>query len=839
MTFLRKFGQVVDDLMPFPGRGLLTLRIVVAVVFTTIMVMAFRMPVLGWLALYFCIATSRNGSASTYISCVAVVLLVIMAVFIGLLLLKFASDPDWLRLLWLTLILYIGFFVSRGMSDGDLMRDFTICLAIILTLPDVLPYPHLWERAALWILPITFAGTGSVVLATFLFPPERATPEGLPPEPLPQITMAKDWPKNPVYTFYAIKATLASMATYFVYSIVDLPLIHTALVTCLIVALPTTAAIVHKSWLRITGATTGAILAFWATVSIIPADEAFGALLLFLAFGSAIAAWVAVGSERIAYAGWQIGLAQFMMLTHGFGPSTDLTVLRDRLLGILLGNLMMALVFAVLWPDETKRLVKKTARPATVAVGLMAALFFLPGCQIGSGVAPPIPDRSWEPPDAADYRMPAAFREARVAAYDPGEVYRLPALIDLAQRNRPETRLAWERARAAAARVGVAASTFSPEVSLALLGAYERQDFPLPTDLFPKGRFSVDAAQFRPQVSVEWLLLDFGESAAAVEATRQMALAETFAFNAEHQAVVFEVTEAYYAVLETRAQERVAEAALEDALLLEEAAALGFRQGLVTEPELLRARQAVAQTRFDRSALRGDLQSARVRLAEAVGIDPSQPPRIADDLDESALPVLENGAGQLVDRALLQRPDLRARVAALRAAEAGIAEAEAGWWPVLSANANAGWVTNAFRVEDDSWIDPKTEPLYGAGIVFEWTVFEGDRRAAEIREARAEERKVQAELRKARNQAVREVWTAFIDFRNAREQVTSAAALLAAAEASHEATLASFENGLATLNEVQTAQADLTTARESLVSARLAVRASYAELRLAVGDSVG
>lgn len=839
MSFLRTFGQVVDDLMPFPGRGLLALRLVVAVVLATILVMAFRMPVLGWLALYLCIAAAKDGTAATFFASAAVVVAIIMALFLGLLLLKFASEPDWLRLLWLALVLYLGFFLSRGMSDGDLMRDFTICLAIILTLPDVAPYPHLWERAALWILPITLAGIVPLLVATVLFPPERATPEGRPAEPIPKIVMAKDWPKNPVYTFFAIKATLAAMGTYFIYSLVDLPLIHTALVTCLIVALPTTAAIVHKTWLRITGATVGALLALWATVSIIPADEAFGALLLFLAGGTAIAAWVAVGSERIAYAGWQIGLAQFMMLTHGFGPSTDLTVLRDRLLGILLGNLMMTLVFAVLWPDETKRLVRKTARPAAVGLALLAGLFFLPGCQIGGGVAPPSPDRSWEPPEAADYRLPAVFREARVAEYDPGEVYRLPALIDLAQRNRPETRLAWERARAAAARVGVAASTFSPEVSLALLGAYERQDFPLPKEVFPSGRFSADAAQFRPQVSVEWLLLDFGESAAAVEATRQLALAETFAFNAEHQAVVFEVTEAYYAVLETRAQERVAEASLEDALLLEEAATLGNRQGLVTEPELLRARQAVAQARFDRSALRGDLRSARVRLAEAVGIDPSQPPRIADDLEGSALPVLEEGAGQLVDRALLQRPDLRARVAALRAAEAGIEEAEAGWWPVLSANANAGWVTNAFRVEDDSWIDPKTEPLYGAGIVFEWTVFEGDRRAAEIREARAEERKVQAELRGARNQAVREVWTAFIDFRNAREQVTAAAALLAAAEASHEATLASFENGLATLNEVQTAQADLTTARESLVSARLAVRASYAELRLAVGDSVG
>jgi multidrug resistance protein MdtO len=48
----------------------------------------------------------------------------------------------------------------------------------------------------------------------------------------------------------------------------------------------------------------------------------------------------------------QIALAFFMGLLQTYSPATDLTVLRDRIVGILLGNVVMTLVFSVLWPES-------------------------------------------------------------------------------------------------------------------------------------------------------------------------------------------------------------------------------------------------------------------------------------------------------------------------------------------------------------------------------------------------------------------------------------------------------------------------------------------------------
>jgi multidrug resistance protein MdtO len=157
---------------------------------------------------------------------------------------------------------------------------------------------------------------------------------------------------NPAYVRYALKGMLAVMICYTLQSAVDWPGIRTCLVTCLIVGLGTQGATIQKGTLRIAGALLGGLMGFLAILLLIPSMVSITSLTLLVAAGAAVAGWVVLGSPRIAYAGVQIAFAFFVCVVQGFQPSWHFATIRDRLIGILLGNVVIALVFHYVWPVQ-------------------------------------------------------------------------------------------------------------------------------------------------------------------------------------------------------------------------------------------------------------------------------------------------------------------------------------------------------------------------------------------------------------------------------------------------------------------------------------------------------
>ena len=155
---------------------------------------------------------------------------------------------------------------------------------------------------------------------------------------------------NPEHVRYALKTTAAAMFCYVLYLLLDWPGIHTIFITCYIVSLGTTAKSVEKLTLRILGCLVGAASGIAAIVYLIPSVTSIGALMIVVFFGALVSAWVAAGSPRIAYAGFQIAFAFFLCVIQGSGPSFDMTTARDRVIGILLGNIVVFVLFTNVWP---------------------------------------------------------------------------------------------------------------------------------------------------------------------------------------------------------------------------------------------------------------------------------------------------------------------------------------------------------------------------------------------------------------------------------------------------------------------------------------------------------
>jgi multidrug resistance protein MdtO len=179
---------------------------------------------------------------------------------------------------------------------------------------------------------------------------------------------------NAEYVRYALKGTLAVMICYTLMNAFNWPGIRTCIITALIVGLGSEGASLQKGTLRMGGALVGAAMGFTAILLLIPGMESITSLTLLVAAGSAVAAWVVLGSPRIAYAGVQIAFAFYVCVIQGFEPTWYFYTIRDRLVGIVLGNAVITLVFLYVWPVHAADIMwrslaaalRGTARLATV-----------------------------------------------------------------------------------------------------------------------------------------------------------------------------------------------------------------------------------------------------------------------------------------------------------------------------------------------------------------------------------------------------------------------------------------------------------------------------------------
>ncbi|SHO65636.1 multidrug resistance protein MdtO [Pseudoxanthobacter soli DSM 19599] len=200
------------------------------------------------------------------------------------------------------------------------------------------------------------------------------TPEGDVVASPKQPFFAPDALTNPDYQRFALKTTAAAVICYLIYTGLDWQGIHTAMITCYVAALGTTGETVHKLGLRILGCLIGAVLGIASILFVMPQLESIAGLMALIFVGVLVGAWVSTGPERIAYGGVQIALAFLLTVVQGFGPTTSLDTAWDRIVGILLGNVVVYLIFTHIWPVSVESAVREHLKAAIDGLARLAAL---------------------------------------------------------------------------------------------------------------------------------------------------------------------------------------------------------------------------------------------------------------------------------------------------------------------------------------------------------------------------------------------------------------------------------------------------------------------------------
>ncbi|MBS0621756.1 MAG: TolC family protein [Verrucomicrobia bacterium] len=405
----------------------------------------------------------------------------------------------------------------------------------------------------------------------------------------------------------------------------------------------------------------------------------------------------------------------------------------------------------------------------------------------------------------------------------------LTELIGLALQNSPDLRATWADARIAAAQYGIGRSEYYP-------------DFNFNTDvlatrfasLFGGGGFfggeqliQSNYINYGPDVTVSYLILDFGARAAKNQALCQALLSANWFHNRSIQTVVQTVATDYYTYLGAVEQVRADTENLHDAETILDQAKAKHRAGIADLADEMNALTQVAKVQLQLLTDEQTEVNDYVALTQAAGV-PANIPLKVDEMP-SIIPTLyiRQHIEALVCKAYTYRPDLLAALADVRSHCAYVREQQQNRWPQINFKGAYGrtyWNSGMHTPYDGTAELSLTLPLF-RGWYYE----------NKIRLAQAELERSRATLRALQISIAGNVIQSYEDFLLSAEKVAAGEDYVKAAKINFDANLSKYHAGTADITPVIQAFANLADARSALIQARQDWYTSLINLSYAMG----
>lgn len=475
------------------------------------------------------------------------------------------------------------------------------------------------------------------------------------------------------------------------------------------------------------------------------------------------------------------------------------------------------------------------------AAYIVSVLLLLTGCaveQIDS--APHSATMPWSPnaPSDTAYSDHLSGSENSVVselspppAINQEHVYQLPELIDMAQMNNADTRIAWHKARQAAIAVGMTEATFLPMISASVIGGYQKNDTPLPFSN------SLDASHNTviSGVGFQWLLFDFGKRSALVNAAKKISFATNISFNGMHQKLIYDVTRTYYLYEAALSRMEITRETTANSRKILDASLARRKHGMATMVEVAQAKQRVAQAELDLVLSKGAERDAWQAMLGAIGISPVSNFKVNNSINTPLNELYSAPTQAMIKAALSRRPDVLASYAAAQAATSGIRAAEADFLPkvyIAGTVASGKGRFNVERLPEMGAQYSSSNILLGISV----PIYDGGIRTARVQEAESRAAAASDVFKKTQDIAAREIVVSANALSSALESHRAALHLVSTARVTYDAALEAYHNGVGTITVANEASNGLLAAQQISIDAHASALIAAASLAFAMGE---
>ncbi len=392
-------------------------------------------------------------------------------------------------------------------------------------------------------------------------------------------------------------------------------------------------------------------------------------------------------------------------------------------------------------------------------------------------------------------------------------------LIDIALKNNPETSLAWHNIRASQAQLGSEKGWYYPQIDITTDYSHSRKK--------TGDSGAITEKSFGPEISLKWLLFDFGERQSQIEQAKYSVFAAGFNHNAMIQKVVLQVVETYLQYIHLIAVEKANLASLADAQKNLEAANERHKEGVATISDVLQAKTSFSQTMLVLQDTRGKILTIKGALATAIGIPANTQYEVEDITPPPSMEIINNSIDVFIKSAMEKRPEIKAQQSLYEKSRANLRNYEAKKYPSVYFDSSLG-------KRYDEGLSRSNEE-YSAIIRVDIPVFKGFSRLYDIKKAKEEEKLETDRLKRLEQQIILEVWSGYNDLNTASQKIHTTHDLLMSAEKSYEVAHGRYQEGVGDILELLAAQKSLESARALVVEAKTQWYISLSRMSFAAG----
>jgi len=263
-----------------------------------------------------------------------------------------------------------------------------------------------------------------------------------------------------------------------------------------------------------------------------------------------------------------------------------------------------------------------------------------------------------------------------------------------------------------------------------------------------------------------------------------------------------------------------------------------FEQGLLTKNEVLRTQIQLSNARLIAIDARNAVEVARTSLNSLIGLPVATDVELTTSAESlaSRMPDAEKSgeaAGQsLIDTALAGRPDIKSAEFRIKASEAGLKAARAGWYPQV------GLFGNYFALRPNPRLMPAQDKLYGTwdlGVSVSFDIWNWGQTKSQTEQAQAQVAQARDARQLIEDQVVLEVTQSRLALVQAWDKIKVAREAVGQAEENLRMIREQFQQGLALNADVMDAEVFLLETRIARTRAEIDFVLAQARLEKALG----